>query len=163
MSIDGIEFLRRYLQHVLPKGFHKVRYYGIFAPSNRRLLDQLKSSLQETILTIPQPVREKIALRTTTSFTCPYCKKGTLFLMAICFRQYRAPPPCKPVINDDLSLAAWKAVNDFTVTGKVRHLHEFIDHSNRYLSLMLAIFAQICLYYALTSGRSQRKILFMIR
>jgi hypothetical protein len=32
--IEGQEFLRRYLQHVLPKGFHKVRYYGIWHPSH---------------------------------------------------------------------------------------------------------------------------------
>jgi hypothetical protein len=32
------EFLRRFLQHVLPKGFVKVRYYGLFSPSLRRWL-----------------------------------------------------------------------------------------------------------------------------
>lgn len=106
MTLDGIEFLRRYLQHVLPKGFHKVRYYGIFAPSNRRLLNELKSSLEETNLTPPQPVREKTTPRTPMPFTCPYCKKGTLFLAAVCFRQYRAPPRCKHVFNPNMSLAA---------------------------------------------------------
>jgi hypothetical protein len=107
MTLDGIEFLRRYLQHVLPKGFHKVRYYGIFAPSNRRLLNELKSSLEETSSAAPQPVREKTALRTPTPFACPYCRKGTLFLMAVCFRQCRAPPPrFKHVFNPDMSLAA---------------------------------------------------------
>ena len=29
-QIEGIEFLRRYLMHVLPRGFHKVRYYGLW-------------------------------------------------------------------------------------------------------------------------------------
>jgi hypothetical protein len=31
----GVEFLRRFLQHVLPRGFHKVRYYGLWHPSKR--------------------------------------------------------------------------------------------------------------------------------
>jgi hypothetical protein len=31
----GVEFLRRFLQHVLPRGFHKVRYYGLWNPSQR--------------------------------------------------------------------------------------------------------------------------------
>lgn len=109
MSLDGIEFMRRYLQHVLPKGFHKVRYYGILAPSNRRRLKELKSSIEETRSAVPQPVcesTEKISCPAPTPFVCPYCKKGTLFLMAVYFRQYRAPPPCKPVLSDDLSLAA---------------------------------------------------------
>jgi hypothetical protein len=33
--LPGIEFLRRFLQHVLPRGFHKVRYYGLWHPSKR--------------------------------------------------------------------------------------------------------------------------------
>ena len=30
-----VKFLRRFLQHVLPQGFHKVRYYGLWHPSKR--------------------------------------------------------------------------------------------------------------------------------
>jgi len=33
--LAGVEFLRRFLQHVLPRGFHKVRYYGLWHPSKR--------------------------------------------------------------------------------------------------------------------------------
>jgi hypothetical protein len=33
--LSGVEFLRRFLQHVLPRGFHKVRYYGLWNPSKR--------------------------------------------------------------------------------------------------------------------------------
>ena len=35
--LTGVEFLRRFLMHVLPKGFHKVRYYGLWHPCKRRL------------------------------------------------------------------------------------------------------------------------------
>ena len=34
--LPGVEFLRRFLQHVLPRGFHKVRYYGLWNPSKRK-------------------------------------------------------------------------------------------------------------------------------
>lgn len=34
--LPGVEFLRRFLQHVLPRGFHKVRYYGLWHPSKRK-------------------------------------------------------------------------------------------------------------------------------
>jgi hypothetical protein len=34
--LPGVEFLRRFLQHVLPRGFHKVRYYGLWHASKRR-------------------------------------------------------------------------------------------------------------------------------
>lgn len=34
--VEGVEFLRRFLLHVLPKGFHKVRYYGLWHPAKRQ-------------------------------------------------------------------------------------------------------------------------------
>ncbi len=37
MRLGGVEFLRRFLQHVLPRGFHKVRYYGLWHHSKREL------------------------------------------------------------------------------------------------------------------------------
>jgi len=48
--LEGIQFLRRFLLHVLPKGFHKVRYYGLWHPCKRdrqaraRLLLELTSA-----------------------------------------------------------------------------------------------------------------------
>src|SRR3974377_344466 len=33
--LTGCEFMRRFLQHVLPKGLHKVRYYGLWHPARR--------------------------------------------------------------------------------------------------------------------------------
>jgi Putative transposase/Transposase zinc-binding domain len=35
MTLDTNEFIRRFLIHVLPKGFHRIRHYGLFAGSNR--------------------------------------------------------------------------------------------------------------------------------
>ena len=37
VRLSGVEFLRRFLQHVLPRGFHRVRYYGLWHPSQRVL------------------------------------------------------------------------------------------------------------------------------
>ena len=42
MTLTAREFIRRFLQHVLPKGVHKVRYYGLWVPSNRRLLSRIQ-------------------------------------------------------------------------------------------------------------------------
>ena len=41
-TLSAEEFLRRFLQHVLPKGFVKVRYYGLFSPARRHFLDVLR-------------------------------------------------------------------------------------------------------------------------
>lgn len=45
-TLTGHEFMRRFLQHVLPKGFHKVRYYGLWNPKKRALLDNACIVLQ---------------------------------------------------------------------------------------------------------------------
>ena len=39
------EFIHRFLQHVLPKGFVKVRYYGLFSPGQRQRLAQVRQQL----------------------------------------------------------------------------------------------------------------------
>ena len=35
MTLSPHEFIRRFLMHVLPKGFHRIRHYGLFASGNR--------------------------------------------------------------------------------------------------------------------------------
>ena len=45
MTLTAMEFIRRFLQHVLPDGFHKVRYYGLLSPSNRKTLKILQNVL----------------------------------------------------------------------------------------------------------------------
>ena len=40
IRLPGVEFLRRFLQHVLPRGFHKVRYYGLWHSSKRDLANR---------------------------------------------------------------------------------------------------------------------------
>jgi hypothetical protein len=35
ITLDAAEFIRRFLMHVLPKGFHRIRHYGLFANGNR--------------------------------------------------------------------------------------------------------------------------------
>src|SRR5450755_2492446 len=35
MRLDAGEFMRRFLLHVLPNGFHRIRHYGLFANGNR--------------------------------------------------------------------------------------------------------------------------------
>jgi len=43
--IAGDDFLRRFLQHVLPKGFHKVRYFGLWHPAKRDLAARVRLML----------------------------------------------------------------------------------------------------------------------
>jgi Putative transposase/Transposase zinc-binding domain len=45
-TLPAEEFICRFLQHVLPKGFVKVRYYGLFAPGQRHRLKQARTLLE---------------------------------------------------------------------------------------------------------------------
>jgi Putative transposase/Transposase zinc-binding domain len=42
MTLDALEFIRRFLQHVLPTGFQKVRHYGFLSPNSRTLLETVQ-------------------------------------------------------------------------------------------------------------------------
>ena len=80
-TLSGHEFMRRFLQHVLPKGFHKVRYYGLWHNSRR---DQ-RQNLRHTMLLreAKQPPRqaddkdthpsEQDATGGTQNPPCPHC------------------------------------------------------------------------------------------
>ena len=43
MTIDAAEFIRRFLLHVLPSGFHRIRHYGFYAgPGRAAVIDRLR-------------------------------------------------------------------------------------------------------------------------
>ena len=46
-QLEAIEFIRRYLQHVLPRGFVKVRYYGLYGHRHRERLNLLRQKLTQ--------------------------------------------------------------------------------------------------------------------
>jgi hypothetical protein len=51
MTLDADEFIRRFLIHVLPEGFHRIRHYGLFANGNRA--DNIARARQ--LLDVPEP------------------------------------------------------------------------------------------------------------
>lgn len=93
MTLDASEFMRRFLQHVLPRGFHKVRYYGLLAPRNRQRLDQIRRELNQNSPAPKQETQEPSKGRSNPSFPlCPFCQKGHLIPMMVIPRQWRGPP-----------------------------------------------------------------------
>lgn len=71
-SLPAEEFLRRFLQHVLPPGFVKVRYYGFFAPRNRALLDSARSLLQRRY-PAPRSIAPIVPRDRRPPHICPTC------------------------------------------------------------------------------------------
>ena len=46
LTLDALEFIRRFIQHVLPTGFMKVRYYGFLSPTAKVPLEELKAKVE---------------------------------------------------------------------------------------------------------------------
>ena len=96
MTLTTDEFIRRFLIHVLPKGFHRIRHYGLFAnPVRRDNLTRLRRALdthdEPNIET--EPITEPIEPITTPSptFVCRIC--GTpLQIVEILSPRTRSPP-----------------------------------------------------------------------
>lgn len=57
VQLDGHEFVRRFVRHVLPKGFRRIRQYGLLAPAARPRLDQARAAMADTppSLAVPDP------------------------------------------------------------------------------------------------------------
>jgi hypothetical protein len=83
-TVSGHEFIRRFLQHVLPAGFHKLRYYGLWHASRRAQARNLKN-----VLLLQQPAAAPAdADRANPLETpgppprqCPHCETGHLTLV----------------------------------------------------------------------------------
>jgi hypothetical protein len=54
-TVTAEEFIRRFLQHVLPSRFIKVRYYGLLSPGNRKLLTKARALLTTADCRMPSP------------------------------------------------------------------------------------------------------------
>lgn len=95
MTLQACEFIRRFLQHVLPKGFHKVRYYGILAPSNRRLLEKARQLLSDSTISrtaSDEDEPDHASSPQIHTMVCPSCKVGRLFLVGRLAPKGRSPP-----------------------------------------------------------------------
>jgi hypothetical protein len=95
MTVNAEEFIRRFLQHVPPAGVHKVRYYGLWSPSNREKLLELQQDLTQSGNDQPEELEEDMDAEVSApseSRQCPHCQKGTLVWIGRLFRQGRAPP-----------------------------------------------------------------------
>lgn len=94
MTLSAVEFIRRFLLHVLPDGFVKIRYYGFMAHRNRKkaiaLIRQLidpEAIFEPRIETVAQMMLRVAGIDITA---CPHCGKGTLKSVGILAKKPRA-------------------------------------------------------------------------
>jgi hypothetical protein len=100
MTLDAVEFLRRFLLHVLPRGFKRMRHYGFLAngvrtvklPLCRRVLGQVTESppAPQTATPMPPPLAE----------VCPACHIGRMHVRETWF-------PQRPVLDGARPLLGW--------------------------------------------------------
>jgi hypothetical protein len=103
MTLEAPEFIRRFLLHVLPTGFHRIRYYGWLGPRHRaetlaRCRELLGPTTAAPLPAPPPPAdyRDRSASLTGVSLrACPVCTEGHM-LVTLSWLRGR---PC-PVLPD---------------------------------------------------------------
>ena len=94
-TLTGVEFLRRFCMHILPQGFVKIRYFGIYSSRFRSTL------LKDRIIVRLSP-KETVAERINRLLgfdisRCPRCKLGKLVPVGIIPRS-RSPTITVPLV-----------------------------------------------------------------
>ena len=86
MTLDAVEFIRRFLIHVLPSGFVRIRQFGLLANRVRKQkLDQCRA-----LLAAPQPLtawQDSPEVKTDDPHRCPVCALGRLIVIELLIAQ----------------------------------------------------------------------------
>lgn len=110
MTLRAHEFIRRFLLHVLPEGFVRIRYYGFLANRHRvRKLRQCRSLLGISETGQSPPLQRpgwQVLLQSLTGIDptlCPICKQGRIVTIGTIepVHRIRAPPLSKPCPESD--------------------------------------------------------------
>lgn len=101
-KVTAEEFIRRFLQHVLPRGFVKVRYYGLFSSGSRQLLNYARELFNLKVVDKNKKKNKKSAV----VFYCPDCGK-IMQLVAVLPRPRKTinenkPPPYESSFANNL-------------------------------------------------------------
>jgi len=98
MQLHPSEFLRRFTLHVLPRGFNRIRHYGLLANRNKRaLLASARAALGAPALaSTAAPTESVIAFWQRIAHLdiqrCPQCRLGTLRVVAVLALEPHRPP-----------------------------------------------------------------------
>jgi hypothetical protein len=101
MTLSTDEFIRRFLLHVLPKGFHRIRHYALLASTGR----EANVTRARELLAAPAPAEIKETEPTPDLRPpCPCCG-GRMVIIEIfqCAARARAPPSSPPFTEATVS------------------------------------------------------------
>ena len=94
MTLDTNEFIRRFLLHVLPRGFHRVRHYGLLAGSARKASLTLARKLLKVA---PEPANDNAVEPDAYCPPCPCCG-GRMIVIETFERWQRPRAPPTPIV-----------------------------------------------------------------
>ena len=103
MTLDAMEFIRRFSMHILPKGFVRIRHFGILSSSAKeRFLALIREQLphQSALVDIS---KDKASQEIYNPKQCPCCKKETM-LTIMQFNRRGPPPDWKELAMDLLEM-----------------------------------------------------------
>ncbi len=89
MELEGMEFIRRFSQHILPKGFVRIRHYGILSSTSKQQ-NGVVIKAQLPPIAPPPPQAGCAAPQAYHAKQCPCCKKDTMATIMVFNR--RGPP-----------------------------------------------------------------------
>jgi hypothetical protein len=100
MTLATDEFIRRFLLHVLPRGFHRIRHYGLLAGGSRKTSLALA---RELLAVAPSVVDDRAAEPDDVRPPCPCC--GGRMIIIETFERWGQPraPPGKTATNRETS------------------------------------------------------------
>ena len=100
MELPAEEFIRRFLQHVLPSGYHRIRYYGFLSGGQKHRWQALWEAL---VFEEEQPTPE-ISVSPWLGLPCPACDIGFLEVLVVVNRRgqvvYTNPHPTRVMAMD---------------------------------------------------------------
>ena len=94
MRLTGTEFLRRFCQHILPRGFVRIRHYGLLSTTKRALLRTIQCLHGIHAAPVPEKKQWKDICREHLNYDpdlCPHCGKGKMITIERLLPG-RAPP-----------------------------------------------------------------------
>lgn len=109
MTLDAVEFIRRFLLHVLPRGFQRMRHYGFFANGQRKVkLPRCRELLGQALLASAATSPTVDASATASmppprADACPVCRVGRMQVQETWFAQRTARDISGPVLVCDTS------------------------------------------------------------
>ncbi|MGH9382740.1 MAG: transposase [Vicinamibacterales bacterium] len=92
VTLPGVEFLERFLQHVLPRGCAKVRYYGLWSAAHRADHTHARRRLTALAVVATPSASQPARPSPDACPRCPHCREGTLILIAVLRPWWRRPP-----------------------------------------------------------------------